>query len=127
VIFISWVDRRSLLRRELFPDLLESVIPECCIPSISLGTVRFSNRRESRRDPELDPRLKHSGVTPFLIPCQLLRGSSFLERHVRLGAGPRLPLQRVVFTSVAGPGIEHVNDGLEFRFEFRNRALKHAF
>ena len=33
----------SLLRKELFPDLLESVIPECFYPSISLGTVRFSN------------------------------------------------------------------------------------
>ena len=40
---------RSLLPKELLPDLLESVIPECFYPSISLGTVRFSNRRESRR------------------------------------------------------------------------------
>jgi len=44
------------LRKELFPDLLESVIPECFYPSISLGTVRFSNRRESRQGPELGPR-----------------------------------------------------------------------
>jgi hypothetical protein len=40
------------VRKELFPDLLESVIPECFY-------------RESRRKPELDPRLKHSGVTPL--------------------------------------------------------------
>jgi len=38
---------RSSLREERFP---ESVIPEYFYPSISLGTVRFSNRRESRRD-----------------------------------------------------------------------------
>jgi hypothetical protein len=46
---------RSLLRKELFPDLLESVIPKCFYPSISLGTVRFSNRRESRRDRNWPP------------------------------------------------------------------------
>jgi hypothetical protein len=46
---------RSLLRKELFPDPLESVIPECFYPSISLGTVRFSNRRESRRDRNWTP------------------------------------------------------------------------
>ena len=39
---------RSLLRKELLPYLLDSVIPECFYPSISLGTVRFSNPRESR-------------------------------------------------------------------------------
>ena len=44
-----------LLRKELFPDLLESVIPECFYPSISLGTVRFSNRRESRRERNWTP------------------------------------------------------------------------
>src|SRR6266536_974856 len=38
------------LIKQLFADLLEFVIPECIYPSISLGTVRFSNRRESRRD-----------------------------------------------------------------------------
>ena len=43
-------DSPKLAVQELFPDLLESVIPECFYPSISLGTVRFSNRRESRRD-----------------------------------------------------------------------------
>jgi hypothetical protein len=36
------------LIKQLFADLLEFVIPECIHPSISLGTVRFSNRRESR-------------------------------------------------------------------------------
>ena len=46
---------RSLLRKELFPDLCESVIPECFYPSISLGTVRFSNRRESRLDRNWTP------------------------------------------------------------------------
>jgi hypothetical protein len=54
-----------------FPDLLESVIPECFYPSISLGTVRFSNRRESRRDRNWTPdpfdvaegRGKHSRTT----------------------------------------------------------------
>jgi hypothetical protein len=34
-----------LLPKELLPDLLEFVIPECFYPSISLGTVRLSNRR----------------------------------------------------------------------------------
>ena len=43
---------RSLLRKELFPDLLESVIPECFY-------------REFQARPELAPRLKHSGVTPL--------------------------------------------------------------
>jgi len=46
---------RSTLRKELFPDLLESVIPECLYPSIFLGTVRFSNRRKSRRDRNWPP------------------------------------------------------------------------
>ena len=59
---------RHLTAQERFPDLLEPVIlgpviPECFYPSIFLGTVRFSNRRESRRDRKLDPRLKLSGVT----------------------------------------------------------------
>ena len=52
------------------------VIPACFYPSIFLGTVRFSNRRESRRNPDgstirllrvvvsiVEPRLRHSGVT----------------------------------------------------------------
>ena len=73
---------RSLLRKELFPDLLESVIPECFYPSISLGTVRFSNRRESRRDRRLDPTIKTFGGDAFginshryvLIPRQLAAG-----------------------------------------------------
>ena len=42
---------RSLLRKELFPDLLESVIPECFY-------------RESRRDRNWTP-IKNSGVTPL--------------------------------------------------------------
>jgi hypothetical protein len=46
---------RGLLRKELIVHLLESVIPECSYPSISLGTVRFSNRRESRRDRNWTP------------------------------------------------------------------------
>ena len=54
---------RHLTAQERFPDLLEPVIPECFYPSIFLGTVRFSNRRESRRDRKLAPRLKLSGVT----------------------------------------------------------------
>ena len=58
------ISPRSLLRKELFRDLLESVIPECFYPSISLGTVRFSNRRESRRDRNWTPDYRHSGVTP---------------------------------------------------------------
>jgi hypothetical protein len=41
--------------RERFPDLQESVVPECLYPSISLGTVRFSNRRESRRTSDGPP------------------------------------------------------------------------
>jgi hypothetical protein len=62
------------LIKQLFADLLKFVIPECIHPSISLGTVRFSNRRESRNwtaDPFrvvvsiVEPRLKHSGVTPL--------------------------------------------------------------
>ena len=87
---------RSLLRKELFLDLLESVIPECFYPSISLGTVRLSNHRESRRDRNWTPdpfdvaqgRGEHSrtpiktfGVTPLdkfhryvLIPRQLAAG-----------------------------------------------------
>jgi hypothetical protein len=40
---------RSLLRKELFQDLLESVIPEC------LSGIQARS--------ELDPRLRHSGVT----------------------------------------------------------------
>jgi len=43
-------DAGGLLSKELFADLLESVIPECFY-------------RESRRERKLDPRLKHSGVT----------------------------------------------------------------
>ena len=46
---------RDLLRKDLFPDFLKSVIPECFYPSISLGTVRFSNRRESKRDQNWTP------------------------------------------------------------------------
>ena len=48
------------------------------------------------------------------------------ECYVRLGAGPRRPLQGVVVTAVAGPGVEPINDGFEFRLELRNCALKHA-
>src|SRR5262245_22678630 len=59
-------------------DFSDSVIPERFYPSISLGTVRFSNRRESGRNSDWTPdpfdlaqgrgehsrtTTKHSGVT----------------------------------------------------------------
>ena len=35
-------------------------------------------------------------------------------------------MEGVVVTAVAGPGVEHIDDGIEFRLELRNCALKHA-
>jgi len=78
-LFTAGLIPRSLLRKELFPDLLESVIPECFyrVRQIGFGRIRPSAEIQART--ELDPRLKHSGVTPLgevliayvLIPRQL--------------------------------------------------------
>src|SRR5262245_45520350 len=50
----------------------------------------------------------------------------FFECYVRFGSRSRFPLQRVVLTSITGPGVEDVDHGVEFGFKFRNRPLKHA-
>jgi hypothetical protein len=50
--YLSRFDSPQLPAQKLFPEFLESVIPECPLSGIQAGL-------------ELDPRLKYSGVTPL--------------------------------------------------------------
>ena len=47
------------------------------------------------------------------------------ERLVGLGPGARLPLERVVVTALARPGIEDVDDAGQLRPELRDRPEEH--
>lgn len=64
---------------------------------------------------------------PRALHCS--RASSLLlgESFVHLRTGPRLPLQRVVFATVPGPGIEDVDDGLELALQLRDDAEQDPF
>ena len=65
-------------------------------------------------------------------PLIRLRTGSLLpnlirKRHVGFCAVARLPVERVIFAAISGPGIENIHHRFEFFTQFWNRSLKHAF